>query len=138
MQKVKALVFTAMLAFLVFAGCQKENGTTPSSDARSAFTGNWSVQESWVKLYYEVSISADTSSKAGVLISNFAGIGLSYKPAKALVSGNTITLDPNQTIGNGLVVNGSGTLSGNTVIHWNYTISDGATLRQVSATYTKD
>jgi hypothetical protein len=137
MQKVKALVFTAILAFLISAGCQKENSTTPSSDARSAFTGNWSVQESWVKLYYEVSISADTNSKEGVLIYNFAGIGLSYKPAKALVSGNTITLDPNQTIGNGLVVNGSGILSGTAVIHWNYTISDGATLRQISATYTK-
>ena len=137
MQKVKVIYIPAILAFLVFTGCQKENTVTPSSDARAAFTGNWGVQETWVKLSYEASISADTSSKMGVLIYNFADIGFSYQPAKALVSGNTVTLDPNQTIDDGLIVNGAGTLSGTSVIHWSYTISDGATLRQVSSTYTK-
>jgi len=137
MIKFKVIVFLSGLAFLVFTGCQKENSPTPSSDARAAFMGNWGVQESWVKLSYEVTVSADTSSKMGVLIYNFADIGFSYHPAKALVSGNSITLDPNQLIGDGLIANGSGTLSVSSVIHWNYTINDGATLRQVSSTFTK-
>ncbi|TRZ70152.1 MAG: hypothetical protein D4R97_08730 [Bacteroidetes bacterium] len=137
MEKIKVKVFTALMFFLIFSGCQKDSSPAPSTDARVAFLGNWGVQETWVKLSYEVTITADTNSKTGVLIHNFAMIGFSYPPAKALVSGNTITLDPNQVIGNGLVVNGSGSLSGTTVIHWSYTISDGATQRDVSSTYTR-
>lgn len=138
MQKVKVILFPILLVFLLTTGCQKDNSETPGSDARATFLGNWGVQENWVKLSYEVTISADTSSKAGVLIYNFADIGFSYRPAKALISGNSITLDPNQVIGDGLTVNGSGTLSGTSVIRWNYTISDGATQRQVSSTYTRN
>ncbi|MCX6284509.1 MAG: hypothetical protein NTW31_09775 [Bacteroidetes bacterium] len=137
MKRVKALVFMVLLSCLSFSGCEKESGPAPSSDARAAFLGNWSVQETWVKLSYEVIVSADTSSKMGVLIHNFADIGFSYAPAKALVSGNSITLDPNQVIGDGLVINGSGTISGTSAIHWSYTISDGATQRQVSSIYSK-
>jgi UDP-3-O-[3-hydroxymyristoyl] glucosamine N-acyltransferase len=72
-----------------------------------------------------------------VLIYNFADIGYSYLPAKALVSGNTITLDPNQVIGGGLTINGSGAITGTSTINWNYTISDGATLRHVVSVYSK-
>ena len=137
MKKVKAIIYTAALVFMVLTGCQKESSTTEISDPRAAFIGNWGVQETWVKLTYEVTVAADTTSKTGVLIYNFADIGFSYRPAKALVSGNTITLDPNEVIGDGLVVNGSGLLSGTSAIHWNYTINDGATQRQVSSTYTR-
>ena len=137
MKKIQALVFLVLLSCLLFYGCGKESSPAPSSDARAAFIGNWSVQETWVKLNYEVIITADTSSKMGVLLYNFADIGFSYAPAKALVSGNTITLDPNQSIGDNLVVNGSGTISGTSAINWSYTISDGATQRQVSSTYSK-
>ncbi|MEI8005249.1 MAG: hypothetical protein WCI48_03510 [Bacteroidota bacterium] len=137
MQLVRNLFLLAVLALLLITGCQKESTTTPSSDARAAFTGNWSVAETWVKYSYEARIAADTNSKTGVLIYNFAGIGLSYPPAKALVSGNTITLDPNEVIGNGLVVNGSGVLSGTSTINWTYTINDGADLKHVTSTFTR-
>jgi hypothetical protein len=138
MKKVGHLVLLVGMALTLITACTKESSTpTPSTDPRAPFTGNWSVQESWVKLSFEASIAYDTTTASGVLIYNFADIGLSYRPAKALVSGNTITLDPNQTIGDGLVVNGSGVMSGTTVIRWSYTINDGANLRQVTSTYTK-
>ena len=137
MQKARTLFISSMLAFLVFTGCQKESTTTPSSDARTAFIGNWSVQETWVKYSYEARIAADTTSKTGVLIYNFAGIGYSYPPAKALVSGNTITLDPNEIIGNHVVINGSGVLSGTSTINWSYTLNDGADLKHVTSTFTR-
>lgn len=137
MHRSRSLFIPAMIAFLFLAGCQKESTTTSTSDARAAFIGNWSVQESWMKYSYEARIAADTTSKTGVLIYNFAGIGLSYAPAKALVSGNTITLDANEVIGNGLVVNGSGVLSGNSTINWIYTINDGADLKHVTSTFSK-
>jgi len=138
MQKARVLLLPLLLIFLFITGCQKDSSLAPNSDARAAFLGNWAVQETWVKLSYEVTISADTSSKSGVLIYNFADIGFSYHPAKALISGNSITLDPNQVIGDGLTVNGSGTLSGTSTIRWNYSISDGATQRQVVSTYTRN
>ena len=78
MQKVRPLFILAMLASLVITGCQKESTTTPSSDARVAFIGNWSVQESWVKLSYEARIASDTNSKTGVLIYNFADSEIAY------------------------------------------------------------
>ena len=137
MPKARSLFLAAMLAFVLITGCEKESTTTPSTDARAAFIGYWSVKESWVKYSYESSIAADTTSKTGVLIYNFAGIGFSYAPAKALISGNTITLDPNEVIGNGLVVNGSGILSGNSTINWIYTINDGADLKHVTSTFSK-
>ncbi|MEI7490394.1 MAG: hypothetical protein WCK92_03285 [Bacteroidota bacterium] len=137
MKKIKALAFPVLLSCLLFCGCGKEISLAPSTDSRAAFLGNWSVQETWVKLNYEVIITADTSSKMGVFLYNFADIGFSYAPAKALVSGNTITLDPNQSIGDNLVVRGSGTITGTSVINWSYTISDGATQRQVSSVFSK-
>jgi hypothetical protein len=126
-----------LISCLIYSGCQKDDSTQVSSDARTLFLGNWSVSETWTKLSYEVNITADTTSKMGVLIYNFADIGYAYLPAKALVSGNSITLDPNQVIGGGLTINGSGIITGNSPINWIYTISDGATLRHVVSIYTK-
>lgn len=138
MNKAKTYLLLACAALLAFAGCAKDTTTEPSTDSRAAFLGSWNAVEHDVKYAFVAVITAEPNSTSGVLISNFAGIGTSYAPARAIVSGNTITLDPGQVIGNGLVVNGSGTISGGTAIHWNYSISDGANLRQVVSTYTKN
>jgi hypothetical protein len=136
----RQLFYPALLILsvcLICGGCQKDSSSPAPSDARTVFLGNWSVSETWTKLSYEVNIAADTTSKMGVLIYNFADVGYAYAPARALVSGNTITLDPNQVIGGGLTINGSGTLTGSSPVNWNYTISDGATLRHVVSIYTR-
>jgi hypothetical protein len=123
-----------IILFLGFSSCTKDSGSDPDpSDARSRFTGNWSVSETVTKLTYEVNIRIDGGSADGVIISNF---GASGADAQAYVSGDVITL-PNQTIGSGWVVYGSGTLSGSTKITWLYTINDGADLRNIVGIYTK-
>ncbi|MDP1623975.1 MAG: hypothetical protein Q8M08_16750 [Bacteroidales bacterium] len=135
MKNIKTFITFFLLSLtVVFAGCTKDEDTTPSS--RDAFLGKWSVTETWTKLSYEVTISADPSSSNGVFIYNFAGTGSSSVPAGAVVEGTSINLDANQVIGTGLKINGSGILSG-TKISWNYTLNDGATLINAVATYTK-
>jgi hypothetical protein len=137
--KTSSLTFIllVLMGAIALNGCTKEAGPDPSpTDARAAFLGQWSVSETWTKLAYEVNITADPGSNDGVFISNFANTGSSGIPAGATISGTSITLDADQVIGDGLKINGSGTLSG-TKINWNYTLDDGATLIYIVATYTK-
>ncbi len=129
-----SVIILGMIALL--PGCTKEDNTTGDSTARSAFLGNWNVQESYTKLTYEVNISADPNSSDGVFISKFAGTLVTSPPASASVNGSSIVLDADQVIGEGLTINGSGVLSGGK-INWNYTIFDQATLIHAVATYTR-
>ncbi len=135
MKNIASTIAIVMITLTVaLTGCTKDSNTTPDP-GRSSFIGKWSVSPT--KLTYEVTISADPNSSTGVFISNFAMIGTTYPPAGASIKGNTITLDANQVIGNGLTINGSGTLSG-TKIAWHYTIFDGADLTTVNETYTRE
>jgi hypothetical protein len=138
---MKSISLTFLLLCLVLTlsltGCTKEANPDPgSTDARSAFLGHWSVNETWTKLTYEVNITADPGSNDGVFISNFANTGTSGIPAGAKVAGASIFLDANQIIGDGLKINGSGNLAGNKIT-WSYTLDNGADLINAIATYTK-
>ena len=133
----RKLIYLLLLLplMVVFSGCAKDNsgGNTVSRDS---FLGKWSVVENWTKLTYEVSITSDPNSADGVFIHQFAGTSSSSVPASAAVSGSSIVLDANQVIGDGLTINGSGTLSG-TKITWSYTLDDGANQIHAIAVYTK-
>jgi hypothetical protein len=136
MKNTKITLSIAILAMtIVLSGCTKNPDTTPDTGNRSAFLGKWLVTPT--KLTYYVNITADPNSTDGVFISNFALIGTSFPPASASINGNSIILDANQTIGDGLTINGSGSLSG-TKIRWNYTTFDGATSEIIYETYTKE
>ncbi len=128
--------FMLLLAVMVSGGCAKDDTSLPDDDKRSKFLGKWKVNENWTKLNYEVNITADPSSSDGVFISNFGNIGSTYPPAGAAISGSDILLDPDQVIGDGITVNGSGKMSGS-VISWSYTLNDQATLIYATAVYTR-
>jgi len=137
MKNVNLFIFIMMMALtVVITGCSKDQGSEPDTGSRTAFLGKWNVNETYTRLTYEVNITADPNSNSGVFISNFAGTGSSSTPASAAVNGTSIVLDANQVIGEGIIINGSGTLSG-TKITWNYSLDDGATRLQAIATYTK-
>lgn len=139
--KLKLTAKTVLLitiSMLLFSCTDDSVEPDPSpSDARTKFLGSWSVNETWTKLTYVVNITADPNSTDGVIISNFANSGTTGTPAKAHISGNSISLDPDQMIGDGWIINGGGTFSGTTTINWQYTINDGATLINAIATYTR-
>jgi hypothetical protein len=138
--RMKKYSFFAVLILIsgisLLPGCAKDSSTPVNSDPRSPFFGTWSVNEIHTKLTYDVSISADTG-KTGVFIANFGLAGPSVK-AHAVITGNEIGLSPaGQTMSNGWVIDGSGSMTGTTKIDWTYQINDGATLIYCQATYTK-
>jgi hypothetical protein len=136
MIKIKKIQMIVMVALItIMAGCGKNDPEPSPTDPRLSFTGRWSVNEVETKLTYEVEVETDPAGSNSVLIYNFANSG-GGEPAVAFVSGNTITLEVNQIIGDGWIVNGSGYLSGGKV-YWNYTLNDGANLHQLTAVYTR-
>jgi hypothetical protein len=115
-----------------FASCTTDD---PNFDDRDDFTGNWICQENSSQLgtsSYNVSISKSLSDSTAILISNFYNLG-SSNSAKAIVDGNSITINP-QLVDN-LNVAGSGTLNGSQ-INLSYTVSAGGT-DNVTAVYSK-
>jgi len=132
---MKTRLIAGFLLFLaLLSGCTEDSNITPDP-GRAAFLGDWTVTSS-LKLTYDVTITEDPNSSNGVFIHNFACIGWSDPPASAEIQGAKIFLDANQMIGDGLTINGSGTLSG-TRITWSYTLFDGADMITVTETYTK-
>lgn len=129
------------LLFLVVAAtglisCSKVEDTTPTGNDRDRFLGSWSVHEIHTKSDYLVTIKADPNEASRVLITNFGNLIASYS-ATAYISGNNITLDANQMVGNMEILSGSGVLSGTTTINWVYSMTDGATQIDATAVYTK-
>ena len=135
MKRTYSLIWFLLFVFSTgFLACEDDPEPAPA-DERQAFAGAWRVNETETKLTYEVDIQLDPRSlNGGVYIYNFANAGSSSAPAYAYVSGNTITLEVNQVIGDGWIINGSGILSGST-IDWPYTLNDGANLHTISAIF---
>ena len=128
------LVFS-LLAGIGISSCTEES-VDPAVLNRSSLTGGWMVFESSKKNTYEVTITIDSTTSNGLLISNFAAAGKNVK-AIAYLSGTTLSLTNNELLSNGWIVNGSGTVSGTTKIDWPYTLHDGANQTSYQATYTK-
>ncbi len=135
---IQILVILSALIGLAISSCTKDDPNPSPTDPRLTFVGSWTVNETEPRLTYEASIESDIQSlNGGVYIYNFANAGSSSNPAYAYVSGNTITLEVNQVIGDGWIINGSGIRSGNT-INWPYTLNDGANLHHITAIFTKN
>jgi len=109
----------------------------PPSPGNHRLSGVWSVTETESKLIYEVMIEHDSATNR-VKIFGFANSGSMSNPATGVVIDNSLVLDVNQTIGDGWVINGAGTISEtSTSINFPYTLNDGANLHMISAVYTK-
>jgi hypothetical protein len=131
----KYILLLAFLAGLLTSSCNKDNGTTLTI-SRSSLPGTWTVTESKKKATYEVTIRIDSASSNGVLIRNFGGAGLDVE-AIAYLSGTKLSLNSNELLTNGWIVNGTGTFTSATVISWPYTIHDGANTNTFQAVFTK-
>ena len=130
-------LFFLMLIILALVSCTKtDSTTTPSGDDRAKFLGSWNVSETHNKGSFVVTIKADPNEASRVLIDNFANL-LPGNQATAYISGNSITLDANQSVGNMINISGNGTMTGSTTINWTYTMTDGATRIDATAVYTK-
>lgn len=119
---MKKFLILLMIASLSFGlnSCVDDVVDDPD-DPRAAFLGTWNVDESCVRLNYEVEISAASGDDTKVLMDNFALTGPGYPPAYGFVNGNVIEV-PEQIIGNDWKVEGTGTLQTNGKILWSYFI----------------
>ena len=135
----KYLVLLSFLAMFLFQGCVDELLDDPFADPVEKFLGNWRAEESSTVYgqgyVYTVVISRNPQNSSEILISNFYYQGV-HEKARALVTGNTLTIMRQKICDNTIEIQGSGTLSGGR-INLQYTADDGADLDQVTAVYTK-
>ncbi len=137
MKKLFSIIFILLLptAFSVFlSSCSDTDTTTPDTDSREKFLGTWTVNESCVRLNYEVEITADSNNDKKVWLDNFAFSGPDSQPAYGLVNGDQINL-PEQTIGDNWTINGIGTMQPSGKIKWSYYIEIGSTASNCEADY---
>ncbi len=136
MKKIR--IFSVIASFfaisIIFTGCTEDE--TVVENARDKFLGTWSVEESCVRLDFEVEIEAATGSDTKVLLYNFAFTGPGYDPAYGFVSGNTVDL-PQQVIGDNWIIEGSGAMQTDGTIIWNYYIEIGANGSNCQAEFQK-
>ena len=131
----KLIVAICFLSGIFISSCSKDSNSTTTL-TRSALLGTWLENDSGKKLTYEVTFKADTASGNGIVILNFGGSGPGVA-AIAYLSGNTLALTKDEQLSNYWIVNGSGTVSGTTLINWPYSLFDGANLYNIQATFTK-
>jgi hypothetical protein len=138
-RKLFLLVFLVPLLFTW--SCETIDTLTGSAATVAKIEGEWTCDEKSEVFkataeVYTVTLSADASNSAGVIIDNFYGLNAS---AKANVSGMSLII-PNQDVEGGFSVSGSGTISSDfEKINLSYTVDDGSgTVDHVTAVYTKN
>lgn len=136
MNKISILpggLLVLMITVLAFSGCN-DTSTNPATNPRDKFLGTWTVDESCVRLDYEVDILPDENNDSKVLLDNFAFTGPGYDPAYGFVDGDVIDM-PTQKIGDNWTVNGTGTYQSDGTIFWSYHIEIGANASNCEADY---
>ncbi len=125
-----------LLLFVVnFAACTDGETDDPvNENPRDKFIGTWVVDESCVRLEYEVNIQADSDSESKVYMDNFAFTGPDYDAAYGFVNGNLINM-PQQIIGDNWSVEGTGNYQSDGSILWSYYIEIGANGSNCEADY---
>ena len=124
---------------LVVNSCKKEEATPPDgSDKRDKFLNTWICDEfssiTGSNPAFNVFIVKSTSNGGQVLIENFYGLGNSARAIADVVK-DSLYIYPQIVSGN--TVQGSGTLKNTTTIQLKYTVYDGSTNDNVTATLTR-
>jgi hypothetical protein len=128
----KIIVLIVLVAS--FDACQKDSENDPSVPDRDKFLGTWSthsVGSNPSSLDFTMTITAGSSSASQVLIKNFENEG-SSTTTTAEISGSSISI-PQQVV-NSDTIQGNGTYNSNNTITLNYTMRDGQTVDNRTAT----
>lgn len=138
---MKKTFYFALLIFgismITFYACDEAADIIdPTSDERTKFIGTWNVDESCVRLQYQVQITKDASSDDRVFLSNFAYPGSGFAAAYGFVSGSVINI-PEQDYGENWRISGTGTLNTDNKIHWEYTLKIASDESNCEADYSK-
>ena len=118
------------LGILLLGSC----ATTPDGeDDIEKYIGTWNVSDQAVRINYTVSIVANPSNSAEILLNNFADLNTS---AVGLVVGNSVIIDE-QSLGSNYFVNGSGSYINSGKLEFNFALNDGIDNESRVAVFTK-
>lgn len=120
-----------LFGLLLIGSCN----VTPDDDTDDIekFLGTWKVNDQDARLNYNVSIIANPSNSAEILLNNFANLGSS---AVGLVVGNSVVID-SQPLGSGYSVSGSGSYINKGKLEFNFDLNDGIDTDSRVAVFTK-
>lgn len=128
-----------LLSLLLFNACTDELDFDPFADPADKFLGTWKAEESSLVygdgFVYTVNIRINPDNSSEVLISNFYYQGEAVE-ARALVTGNTLTIMQQSICDDSIEIQGSGTYASEK-INLEYTANTGADLDEVTAVYTR-
>ena len=97
------------------------------------YTGTWSVSDQSARINYSVTITANPSNSAEILLNNFADLGTT---AVGLVIGNSVVID-NQSLGSDYSVDGDGHYINSGKLEFNFNLNDGIDNEVRVAIFTK-
>lgn len=103
------------------------------TDGIEKYVGTWNVSDQAARLNYNVTIMANPSNSAEILLDNFAGLGSS---ATGLVVGNSVVIDQQQ-LSTDYSVSGSGSYVNSGKLVFNFDLNDGIDIYPRVATFTK-
>lgn len=133
----KLLAFVLPILFL--ASCELED-TNEFIDVRDRFVGDWNVQEASSttgESNYTVTISYDESDDTKVMISNFYNLGSSFSASGTLSTTNEESLTVENQELDGFYIEGSGVMTSDSQLDFNFTADDGVEVDSLQATFIK-
>ncbi len=125
------IFYVLILSIFIMQSC----ATTPdnSSVDNEKYIGTWSVNDQNARLNYTVTITANPSNSAEILLNNFADLN---RTAVGLVVGNSVSIDT-QSLGDSYSVNGSGSFINSGKLEFDFSLSDGIDTEARVAIFTK-
>ncbi len=103
------------------------------TDDIEKYIGTWNVSDQASRLNYNVTITANPSNSAEILLNNFADLN---SAAVGLVVGNSVVID-GQSLGSNYTVNGSGSYVNGGKLVFDFSLNDGIDIESRVATFTK-
>jgi hypothetical protein len=118
--------------FAVFFGSCADTSESDNGDI-TKYIGTWNVVDQSARINYSVTIQANPSNSAEIIMNNFADLGSS---AIALVVGDILVID-SQQLSQDYTVSGSGSFINNNKLEFNFDLNDGIDSESRVATFTK-
>jgi hypothetical protein len=135
-KNLKFLSRFIFIGILFLASCSEEDGILPDADTREKFVGTWNVAEQVNQVSnpgYTSVVSIDTANTSKIVIKNVYNLGSSVS-IKALVAGNSLSID--QQDASGILIQGNGSFSNSSFV-LNLSVNEGDGPLSVTATYTR-
>ena len=125
------LPFIVLFEMVILTSCEVISDDT--SDDIEKYYGTWNVNDQASKLNYVVTISANPSNSAEILLNNFADLNSS---AVGLVVGSSVVID-NQSLGSDYSVSGTGVYINSGKLEFDFVLDDGIDSESRTAVFTK-